>query len=193
MWDIDDKYKHFYFVQCLYVIILSVSEVLSRIEFSAELITTCSLALSAAILFPPGCQKKKFSNWLCKMLFIFTDPSIFIAVLSLYENMKWKIFSVCLFWTQHTTRLTTALGRETGWWNKLIFVQQRTFITHSNDDIFPFSHKIESHSLSHIYVFPPPDWWRDQFKFSTFTKYTDVCSASFSLTKKDPCLEILMN
>ena len=112
------------------------------------------------------------------MLFIFTDPSIFIAVLSLYENMKWKIFSVCLFWTQHTTRLTTALGRETGWWNKLIFVQQRTFITHSNDDIFPFSSKIESRSLSHIYVFPPPDWWRDQFKFSTFFYRVHGCLLS---------------
>ena len=46
----------FFFVQWLYVIILSVSRVLSRIEFSAELITTCSLTQSAAILFPPECR-----------------------------------------------------------------------------------------------------------------------------------------
>ena len=91
--------------------------------------------------------------------------------------MKWKIFSVCLFWTQHTTRLTTALGGETGWWNRLIFVQQRTFITHSNDDIFPFSYKIESsHSAVSTYS-PPPDWWRDQFKFSTFTLHSTRMSA----------------
>ena len=138
-------------------------------------------------LIPAWGSEKKYNFFLKLILQKCSSYSqihqFLLQFISLWKY-EMKNISVCLFWTQHTPRLTTALGGGTGWWNKLIFVQQRTFITHSNDDIFPFSYKIESRSLSHIYVFPPPDWWRDQFKFSTFTKYTDVCSASFSLSKK---------
>lgn len=87
----------------VYVIILSVFPALSRIEFSAELITTCSLApLSYS---RPGVGKYihiLLLKLILQMLFIFTYPSIRIAALSLYENMKKNLFSVWLFLTQQT-------------------------------------------------------------------------------------------
>ena len=101
------------------------------------------------------------------MLFIFTNPSISVLLHQFYFPMKrlnGNYFPFCCFWLN---RLTTGprlsllrAGRARQWWNKLIFVQQRTFITHSAqrcDDIFPFSYKIESHSpqpYTYSVVFP---------------------------------------
>ena len=72
------------------------------------------------------------------MLFIFTNPSIPVLQHQFYFPMKrlnGNYFPFCCFWLN---RLTTGprlsllrAGRARQWWNKLIFVQQRTFITHS--------------------------------------------------------------
>ena len=111
------------------------------------------------------------------MLFIFTCPlSIHqnCSFISLWKYEKELIFRLAVF--DSTDWLTTRAQwrKESGGWNKLIFLQQRTFITHSADDIFPFSYKIESHSSNHTCSIPLVQrkrkvLWRDQFKLSTFS------------------------
>lgn len=146
-----DKYKHFPFVQCLcynsICVPSSVSDgILCRVDNN--------LFPRSAILFPPGCRK------------IYLHPSsqfdfanAFHIHISIHQNCSfislWKYEKdfIHRFWLN---RLTTRARwrRESEGWNKLIFVQQRTFITHSADDIFPFSYKIESHSPNHTCSIP---------------------------------------